>query len=631
MNSTLVNLWCKLEKGIFSFTKILSHISGVIIALMMILSAVDVVLRYIFHRPLVGTMALLEVMMPLFTALVFAYAESQKRHFKLDFLVAKLPQKIKVPFETTTDILALGMILIISIATFKYAAYIKMTGLLLGEISIPIYPYIYIVAIGWSFYSIIKIINIIKSIKEKGASFWIGALAGIVIFIVFFSLWKAGFKLGVEYGFFIGFVGIALSVLIALLGMEVGLSLIMVSFFGILIIRDFNFAFTTLGVQPYSVVSTYTYAVYPLFAYMGTIVFFAGIGEDLFKAVHKWFGHIPGGLAMATVTASAAFAAVSGSGVSNAITMGRVALPEMKRYKYHYRLAAGSIAAGGTLGPLIPPSTVFILYGILTQQPIGRLFIAGIIPGLLKMIIYFGVIRFMCTRHPDWGPAVPEKAPLKERIISTKTIWSVLMLFAIIMGGLYKGVFTPSEAAGMGAFGAVICWLLKGGFTPKKLLHASIETTQAYGATVCILIGAIIFGTFLGVTRFPYLLGDYISSLTINRYIIMTIFVIIMLFLGAIMDILSIIAVIIPVVFPVVVRLGFDPIWFGVLVCWLLEIGALTPPIGINVFALKNIAREVPLEDIFAGVAPFYIADMVAIILLIAFPQIATFLPDIMW
>ena len=626
------DLIAKFEKIVFTFAKYLCTISSILLALMMFLAASDVILRYLFHRPLTGAKGMVEVMLALCTSLGVAYSEVIKRHITIDFLTNRLSEKTKYSFEAATDVLSTGILVVVSYALFKYAYLMKTSGLVVGDIDIPIYPFVYITAFGWTYFALTKFFVVLRQLKERGAQFWSGAVVGILILcLLSLALRGSNTNLGPSM---VGFIGVITLLILAFSGMNMGLAMMVISFFGIAYIGGLRSGFGILGIQPYSVAASYNYSVYPLFIYMGTIVFVGGLGEDLFKSVHKWLGHISGGLAMASVIASAGFAAISGSGTSNAATMGKVALPEMEKYNYNVKLSAGAIAAGGTIGPLIPPSTVFVLYGILTQQPIGKLFVAGILPGIFKALVYMVVIYFLCKRNPTWGPKGP-KASLKERVISIKNIWSVAILFSLVMGGLYAGVFTPSEAAGIGAFGAFLCAMIKAKFSFKRsvniLTTSSVDTGNTVGALFCMLAGANIFGNFLSVTRIPFELADYVASLAINRFFILGILIAIFLLLGCIMDILSVVVVVVPVVFPVITALGFDPIWFGVLVCWLFEIGALTPPVGVNIFVLKTVVPRLNLEDIFRGVTPFYIADMVMIVILVAFPQIATFLPKLMW
>ena len=332
---------------------------------------------------------------------------------------------------------------------------------------------------------------------------------------------------------------------------------------------------------------------------------------------------------MATVGACASFAAVSGSSVATTATMGMVALPEMKRYKYDPGLAAGSIAAGGSIGILIPPSVILVLYGILTEQSIGKLFAAGFIPGVLEALFYMATIYILCKRNPLLGPK-GERADFKQRIRSLKATWGVVVMFVVVIGGIYMGVFTPTEAAGAGAFGALIFALGRRKLNWKTFRDSLEETSKTTAMVFLILIGAALLGYFLAVTRLPFELSTFVSELDVNRYIILGMIILLYLILGAIMSSLAMIVLTVPIIFPVIETLGFDPIWFGILIVRVVEIGQITPPVGINVYVLKGVAKDLTLQGIFRGVLPFLVADICHVALLIAVPQIATFLPDLM-
>jgi tripartite ATP-independent transporter DctM subunit len=315
--------------------------------------------------------------------------------------------------------------------------------------------------------------------------------------------------------------------------------------------------------------------------------------------------------------------------MATAATMGKVALPEMRKYKYDLRLAAGSIAAGGSMGILIPPSTILILYGILTQQSIGKLFLAGFIPGVLEAVFYMIVITILCKFKPSLGPKGP-KTSLREKAVAFKSTWGIAALFLLVIGGIYLGVFTPSEAAGVGAFGALVLTFIKRKLNWKIFSSSLSDTSKMVAAMMFILVGAMIFGRFLAVTRLPFALADYVAGLAVSRYVILSVIIVLYLILGSILDIFSMVVLTVPIIFPVVTTLGFDPIWFGVIVVRLFEMGAITPPIGINVFVLKGVAGDVPLGTIFSGIMPFFIADLFHVGMLVAFPQVATFLPSLM-
>ena len=335
------------------------------------------------------------------------------------------------------------------------------------------------------------------------------------------------------------------------------------------------------------------------------------------------------GLAMATVVACGGFAAISGSSLAAAATMGMVALPEMKRFKYDDALATGCIAAGGTLGILIPPSTVMIIYGILTELPIATLFIAGVLPGLLLTLLFILTVYIMTKIKPELGPPGP-KFTLKEKIISLKDTWSILTLFIIVIGGLYTGWFTPTEAAGVGAFGAFVITIVKKKLTRKVLSDSLAQTTNTTAMVFLILIGAHIFGYFLTISQIPDQFSILASEAGLNRYVVLAILVFFYIVLGCFMEGLAIMVLTIPIVFPLILDMGFDPIWFGVIITLVMEMSLITPPVGINVFVISGIAKDVPMYTIFRGVLPFWIAMLVCIILIIIFPQLALFLPQTM-
>jgi len=362
---------------------------------------------------------------------------------------------------------------------------------------------------------------------------------------------------------------------------------------------------------------------------MGGFAYYSGLSKDLYDTVHAWLGHLRGGLAMATVGACASFAAVSGSSLATAATMGTVALPEMKRYKYDDRLATGSVAAGGTIGILIPPSVVLILYAVITEQSIGKLFLAGIIPGTLEAVFYISTIYILCRRNPEMGPPGPGTT-FREKLISLKGSWVVLVLFLLIMGGLYLGWFSPIEAAGIGAFGAFLFAIVRRKLSWRSFKGSLFETGKTTVMIFIILMGALIFGYFLSVSRLPYELADAVSALPVNRYVVLIIILIFYLFLGAVMDSLAMMLLTVPIFFPLILAMDFDPIWFGIIIVRVCEIGLITPPVGLNVYIIRGVAGEVPMQTIFRGIVPFLIADICHVALLVTVPQLSLFLPGFM-
>jgi tripartite ATP-independent transporter DctM subunit len=427
----------------------------------------------------------------------------------------------------------------------------------------------------------------------------------------------------------LGLIGIFCMIVLLMVRVPIGFSMALVGFLGFSLLSTFPAGFSMLAMVTYKTAASYTLTVIPLFILMGQFANHSRMGFDLYQTAYRWLGFLPGGLAMASIGACACFAAISGSSMATAATMGMVALPEMKRFQYDDALATGCVAAGGTLGILIPPSTVMIIYGILTEQSIGTLFIAGIIPGLILSGLFMVAIYVVTKRNPTLGPPGP-RFSLKEKIYSLKDTWGVITLFLLIIGGLYAGWFTATEAAGMGAFGAFVIILIKRRLTRQTLTDALLETTLTTGMIFTILIGANIFGYFLTVSQMTDQLSTWVAGLDISRYAVMLLICLVYIILGCLMDGLAIMILTLPIVYPLVMGLGFDPIWFGVMMTLLLEMGLITPPVGLNVFVISGIARDVPMYTIFRGIWPFFVAMVICMFLLIVFPQIALFLPATM-
>lgn len=427
----------------------------------------------------------------------------------------------------------------------------------------------------------------------------------------------------------VGLIGTSILFILLFSRMQIGLVMGLVGFAGFIYLQGLEPALGILGTVPYRTFADYDLSVVPLFILMGEFCFFAGVSKDLYDTVHSWLGQLRGGLAMATVGACACFAAVSGSSLATAATMGTVALPEMRRYKYDDRLATGCVAAGGTIGILIPPSVILIIYGIITEQSIGKLFAAGFIPGVLEAVFYIITIYILCKFNPLLGPPGPRTSFI-QKIVAFKATWVVVLLFVVVMGGLYLGVFSPTEAAGMGAFGAFVFSIARRRLGWQAFKESLVETGKTTAMIFIILVGAMIFNYFLAVSRLPFELADFIGGLQVDRYIILGFILVTYLFLGCIMSSLAMILLTVPIFFPVIVAIGFEPIWFGIIIVRVVEVASITPPVGLNVFIIRGVAKDVPMYTIFRGILPFFIADMCHIALLIAIPQLSLFLPSLM-
>lgn len=426
----------------------------------------------------------------------------------------------------------------------------------------------------------------------------------------------------------IGLVGICCLLLLLAASMPVAFSMALVGFFGFALIVSPQAAVSMITTDLFDTLSSYSLTVIPLFVLMGQIAMHAGISRKLFNAAYHWLGPLPGGLAMATVGACAGFGAICGSSPATAATMASVALPEMRRFNYSMELSTGTIASAGGLGILIPPSVVFICYAIMTEQSIGKLFIAGIVPGILVALLFCLTIYFMCLRRPELGPKAP-KTTMKAKLKSLLGISETVMLFILVMGGMFAGFFTPTEAAAVGAAGSLLIALVGRQLSWKILVQSLHETARTSCMVLIIVAGAVMFGHFLAVTRIPYELAAWLSSLTLPGWVIMAIIIFFYLIAGCFIDALALVMLTIPIFYPVVTGLGFDAIWFGVIIVIVTMMGVISPPVGVNVYVVAGIARDVPMQTVFKGSMPFLLALVVASVILVAFPALSLWLPNL--
>jgi len=424
----------------------------------------------------------------------------------------------------------------------------------------------------------------------------------------------------------IGILGILILFILLAMRMQIGFAMALVGFLGFIVLNSFESAIGVLGIDPIRTSASYTLSVIPLFLLMGQFAHHSGMGAEIYQMFYRWIGFLPGGLAMATVGACAFFAAISGSSLATAAMFGAIALPEMRKLDYAETLATGCIAAGGTLGILIPPSSVLILYGILTEQSIARLFIAGMIPGICLALIFIGTIYTASKINPTIGAPGP-KFKTREKIASLRLAWSLIILFLLVIGGLYIGWFTPTEAAGVGAFGAFLVTIIKRRLTWRNLFDSLKDTAHSTAFIFGILIGAMIFQYFITLSQIPDRLVGWIVSAGLGPYVVISAIIGAFVILGCFMEGLSIMVLAVPIVYPIVIRMGFDPIWFGIIITMTMEMSMITPPVGVNVFVLSGVAKDIPMYTIFRGILPFWAAMVGCIILLTIFPEIVTFLP----
>ena len=422
-------------------------------------------------------------------------------------------------------------------------------------------------------------------------------------------------------------IGLLAMLILAFARVPLAIAMGLVGFAGLWWMRGLNPALASVTSTVYEAGFEYTLSVVPLFILMGNFVTRAGMSRELYRAAYTLVGHLRGGLAMATVMACAGFGSVCGSSIATAATMTKVAYPSMKGHGYSGQLAAGAIAAGGTLGILIPPSTILVIYGLVTETSIGKLFAAGMVPGLLAVFMMCLTISYITWRDPSSGPAA-ERSNWAERFDAMKDVWAVAVLFVIVMGGIYGGVFTTTEGAGIGAFGAFIIALLRKSLNVSVTLDILIESARTTGMLFMILVGALVFANFVNFTTLPSDLKSLVSTHNISPVAVMIAICAIYIVLGAAMEELSMVLLTLPVFFPLVVSLGFDPVWFGIVIVLVVMIGLISPPVGMNMFVVRNMLPELSTATIFKGVMPFVYTLVVVLALLVAFPQIALFLPQ---
>lgn len=424
-----------------------------------------------------------------------------------------------------------------------------------------------------------------------------------------------------------GLLGLGAIFVLILLGMRIAFATALVGFVGLWIMKDMGVAGKVVGFLCHGIVAHYSLSVIPLFIIMGYYAFYAGLTDDIFFTARQWIGHLPGGIAIATVFGCAGFAACTGASTASAAIMGRVAIPEMKKYGYHPRLAAGVVAASGTLASLIPPSVILVIYGIITEQSIGALLIAGFIPGIVSAAIYAAMIYTRVKIYPELGIPQPGVS-LKAKFFALKGTWGVLVLIVLIIGGIYSGVFTPTEAGGAGAFGAFLMALFMRRLTKERLKESLLETGRTTIMIFAIIVGVLIFVRFLALSGLPNTFTQFVLDLPIPPSLILVLILCIYVFLGMFLDAIGMMMLTLPMVFPAVTGLGYDPIWFGIIIVKMCEICLITPPVGLNCYIVRSVAPDIPLEEIFRGILPFLAMDILTVALLIAFPQIITFLPS---
>ena len=626
-----------IASGLKRFThpvsKYLGYLSAILSLCMAAVIILDLILLLVFHKPMIGILEYETFLLVIITFLSLAQTMIKRRHVSIDLITYRFSQRTRLFFGAIFSVFGMFLFFVISWQVVIRAVDAFARGSAAAVTGIPLYPFYFIAALGCALITLVlleNLLNCLSGILKNHKKSWLWLLAACAIstaVLISPALMNMG---AIELGnMSTGLFFLVLMLVMMMLGFPIAFSMGLAGVLGLWYLMGFKVALGAVRISAYDAVSEYYLCVVPFFILMGLLCLKAGISRSLYKASHTWFGQMPGGLAVGTVLGCGGFAAICGDSMATAATMSSVSLPEMKKYHYDDSLATGSVAAGGTLGILIPPSIGFIAYGIITEQSVGQLFMAGMIPGLLLMFLFAVTVYIRCKRNPALGP-VAEKSTLSEKIISLKDVWKVFILFCVVIGGIYSGLVTPTEAGGVGAIGALVIAAMSKEFSWKALFEALIEGIQMSAMIFTILIGVGILGNFVTLTQIPMELAGFLESLDVSRYVLFVLILVLYLFLGMVMNIIPMIMLTLPILFPTIMALGFDPIWFGVIMVIMMEMGQITPPVGINVFVIHGVAENVRMATIFRGILPFMLVMVLVIIILTIFPQIALFLPNAM-
>jgi len=613
--------------------KNLMTLSSIISLVMASLMCIDILLRTFLNAPILGLIEMETIMLAALFFLSLPFTTSKNGHVNIDLLERKFSMNVKIFVGVVFSVLSLYFF---GIITWQYVVR-ALEAFHSGEATeintIPMYPFYLLVSFGCALTGVVLIQKmfeildvLVNTFRNVGVSALLAFLT-VAVVILIPPIMKA-IPMSMD-AFSIGTIILSFMLVLMLIGFPIAFTMGVIGVIGIWYLADIDIALGVIRMSVYESASNYFFCVLPFFILMGFLTLKAGISGYLYSAAQKWFGFLPGGLSIATVVGCGGFAAICGDSLATAATMGSVSLPEMKKYKYDDSLATGSVAAGGTLGILIPPSVGFVIYAMLTEESVGKLFMAGFLPGIFLITIFSLYIYLRCKINPAFGPKAP-RVSFSQRLRSLKEVWTVVLLFVIVIGGIYLGYFTPTEAGAVGVIGALIISLTYTEFSWRGFVDALFSSIQMTAMIFTILVGVNILGYFVTLTGIPFKLAGLISDLNVSRYVIFGLILLLYLILGMLMNIVPMIMITLPILFPVVISLGFDPIWFGVIMVIMMEMGQITPPVGINVYIISGVAKDVPMSTIFKGILPFALLEIIVIVILSLFPQIVMLLPNTM-
>lgn len=621
-----------LEQCSCSLNRFFFLISAFCLVIMSIPTFLDVVARYFFNYSIAGAIDIAELLLAMIIFGALGYVNDRQGHISVTLFTEHFSDKTRTALQFFTAGVSVALFSVMVWCMFRNGMEKMAGGEVSFAISLPIYIFVFICTLflcGFVLSLCAQFFLLLGRLLADGNR--IGLLAGtLLIAVAVASPWLLRDTPVGNTPLYLGMAGMSALMLLLFLGLPIGTGMAGIGFTGMLLFYPNALpALSMLGVTPFATAASYIYAVVPLFIFMGELAMYSGISRDLFNAANCWLGHRPGGLAVATVAGCAGFSAVSGDSMATAVTMSSVALPEMSRKKYDQPFACATLAAGGTLGILIPPSTGFIFYSLVTEVSIGKLFVAGLIPGLLLAALFIGSVTLFAVRHPQRAP----RGAAADRGEKLRSLWSIipmLALIAIILGGILGGLFSPNAGGAVGVVCITVFAGLRGRLTWSDFKKAAISTTEVTAKLLFILIGVMLLGYFFAATRLPFELADMLVGMDANRWVIFIGIVVFYIVLGCLLNVIPMILLTLPAIFPSIEALHFDPVWFGVVCVVLMEMGQITPPVGINVFALSTMAPDVPMLQIFRRIVPFFLSMLLLVLLLALFPQLALWLPGLL-
>jgi tripartite ATP-independent transporter DctM subunit len=610
------------------------YLGAAAIVLMMGITAADVLLRNLFSMVVPGSLEITGLMTILVTLCAIGVVEIERNHIQVDLVLNALPAWLRRPTVSGGLMLTLMIIIVTAMQMIRQSGYLLGNGIVTGVLELPEWPFVAAAAAFAILMALALLANLADALAEvfelrDARANVVLALWTLVAALITYTCFEPGLLQSWLPRDVLGIASVVLCFVLIFLGVHVAAAMAVTAFTGVSLLIMPVASLTSLGTTTIAVVSDQTWSVVPLFTWMGLIVVASGFAQELYKAAYRWIGHLPGGLASASTVACAGLSSIVGDTLSGVYSMGSIALPQMRSYGYDMKLATASIACAATIGVMIPPSIAFIVYGMITEVSIGKLFIAGLLPGILFAVILITLITVRASLNPSLAPK-GEKSSWAERLQASRGTWPIILLMLLVLGGIYAGFVTPNEAAGLGVLGAIVIALFMRRLTLEAFWQSITQTLRLTAGIIIIFMFAMVFSRFIAISGLTQQLADLVIGMELGKYEIVIAILVFYVVIGMFMNALPALVLTVPLFYPIAMSAGFDPVWFGVLVVIMVELGVVTPPIGVNVFAISALAKDVPMYDIFKGVLPFWIAYLVLIGLIIVFPGIALFLPSLM-